>query len=237
MKKNFLTLIILLMLAISLTIPNTILAETNGTIDLDLNGSNVVSFKDSEEYFGNNTDYDSCISEYDVYVGVKNNKENNNYLSAFGLSDQTINAITDGEVEKQLLSIKKLSDDELFKRGYDNNDIVLLREYNGEPLEEAPYLRGVLGVIYTNMTVPTKTNDVMYVKLKWWWDTLPVIQLTDTIGATWWGNSGADLQLLTTYDAYPTKCTIYYDNGQVSYPNAYDIDKNHIIYNILNNQK
>lgn len=232
MKKNILTIITVLMLAVVLTIPSTVFAESNGKLYSSLNEDNVISFKDSDEYFGNNTEYDSYISEYDIYVGVKNNKDNNTYLSIFGLSDETVDAIVNGEVEEQLLSIKKLSNDELYKRGYDDNDIAVLRGYNGEPLEEVPSLRSVLGVIYTNMTVPTKTNDVMYVKLKWWWDTLPIVQLTDTIGASWWGNSGADLQLLTTYDAYPTKCTVYYNNGQVSYPQAADIDKNHITYQI-----
>lgn len=228
MKKNFLAIITVLMLVVTLSIPSTALAESNG----NLNGNNVTSFKDSDEYFGNDTEYDSYVSEYDIYVGIKNSKENNTYLSAFSISDETVKDILDGEVEEQLLSIKKLSNSELYKRGYDDNDIVLLRKYNGEPLEEAPYLRAVLGVIYTNITVPTKTNDVMYVRLKWWWDTLPLLRLTDTIGASWYGNNEADLQLLTTYDAYPTKCTVYYDNGTTANVKAADVDRNHIMYKI-----
>jgi|GEM_PF-999608 len=174
--------------------------------------SNSFAFADDENS-KLSTNYDTYTSEYDMYVTIKENADNRLYLNSMDVSDEVINKVLDGEVEEELLDRKSLPREELYNMGYKDSDIKILQSYNGEPIEKFAAASDLLGGVYTTMWVPTKTDDVMSIKLAWWWSKLPIFMLTDTIGATWWGNKGADLQLLTSYAAYPTKCVVDYRLG------------------------
>lgn len=188
-----------------------------------------------EESFGVGSAYDTHTSEYDLYVSIKNNKNNKNYLNKLGITNDVIDQVLNGSVEKELLHRKTLSDDVLSNYGYDDNDIRILKNYNGEQLESVPAAAALLGTIYTNLNVPTKTDDVVYVNLKWWWDIAPIIKMTDSIGATWWANTDANLQLLTDVSQFPSKCTVTYVNTSTSAQTlkriyAHDITSDGLIY-------
>ena len=42
-----------------------------------------------------------------------------------------------------------------------------------------------MACIYTNLSVPTRTDDVFNFSLKWWWDQMPAVGFTDSIGTSW----------------------------------------------------
>lgn len=217
MKKRIFSCILILMILIS---------------------SNSVAFADDKNS-ELSTNYDTYTSEYDMYVKIKENANNKVYLKSIGFEKKIIDEVLDGEVEKELLRRKSLPNEELHNMGYKDRDIKVLQSYNGEPIEKFAKASSIMGGMYTKMNVPTKTDDVMSIKLAWWWDKNPICMLTDTIGATWWGNKKADLQLLTSYAAYPTKCIVDYRIGGASGKivetkkiKAVNIGKDHIIYNI-----
>ncbi len=195
MKKRLISYILVLMILVS---------------------SSSIAFADDEN-LGLSTDYDTATSEYDMYVKIKENADNKLYLNSLDVSDEVINKVLNGEVEKELLHRKSLPRKELYDMGYSDNDIKTLQSYNGEPIEEFAGAARVLAVVYTTMWVPTKTDDVMSIKMAWWWNKLPTFYSIDTIGVTWWDDSGANLQRITDYpNDYPTKCVVDYRVGSAS---------------------
>ncbi|WP_346891072.1 hypothetical protein [Clostridium sp. UBA3887] len=195
MKKRLISYILVLMILVS---------------------SSSIAFADDKK-LGLSTDYDTATSEYDIYVKIKENADNKLYLNSMDVSDEVINKVLNGGVEKELLHRKSLPKEELYNMGYSDNDIKILQSYNGEPIEEFAGAARVSAVVYTLMNVPTKTDDVMSIKMAWWWNKLPLTTITDTIGVTWWDANGANLQAITDYPKnYPTKCVVDYRVGSAS---------------------
>lgn len=69
--KKFFSLIMVVI--ITLTMPTAASAvDTNEKYD----STDVKSYKDSPAYLGSNTEYDTAISEYDIYLDIKSHKNN-----------------------------------------------------------------------------------------------------------------------------------------------------------------
>ena len=77
------------------------------------------------------------------YVDARNTS--NEDLQNRGMSEDQIDLIKSDAIENELLEKAALSVDELSKLGYDNNQIAILKNYDGQAIEDAPELRGVFG--------------------------------------------------------------------------------------------
>lgn len=239
MKKKI--LILSFSLLMSLSFVTTALATPNGTSELNKSEQFDTNSLGQVQDYSSTTIPDTCTSEYDVYIDIKKelNEENTpkTYANFIQVSDETKEAIKNGAVEEALLERQKLSDEELYVIGYDDEDISLLRKYNGEPIEEATYLSLAMARIYTNLSVPTRTDDIFNFSLKWWWDQMPAIGFTDSIGTSWRTNDPNNTMILNGYKAYPTNCKLDFSNtitGAVTsvYQKAYDSGATYIRYQV-----
>lgn len=73
--------------------------------------------------------------------------------------------------------------------------------------------------------------------LKWWWDQMPAVGFTDSIGTSWRTNDPNHTILLNGYVSYPTNCRLDFSNiftGAVTsvYQKAYDSGANYIRYQV-----
>ncbi len=79
--------------------------------------------------------YSVTVNEYDVYVDARNTS--NEDLQNRGMSEDQIDLIKSDAIENELLEKAALSVDELSAMGYDNNQIAILKNYDGQAIEDA----------------------------------------------------------------------------------------------------
>ena len=85
--------------------------------------------------------YTVTINEYDVYVSTR--ATSNDELARNGANDGTVQIIKSNAIENKLTQLSQLPEEELSKIGYTKTQIQLLKNYNGERIEDNPQLRGI----------------------------------------------------------------------------------------------
>lgn len=111
------------------------------------------------------------ISEYDAYISIKNNDNARSQV------------LVEINLEQELLDRKNLSDEELKTNyGYNNEQITILRNYSGEPLENAPEVRSLLATLSLAVRNLGATSERANFSVYWVWSNVPVGLFTDMIG-------------------------------------------------------
>lgn len=142
--------------------------------------------------FKNEIQSGTVFSEYDYIVGVR--KLSKATLKSLDIPDTEIEKITSNEIENEILSRKKLSDDVLRNGyGYTDDEIAILRNYNGGRLEEHAELRGLTGTLTLGKpSVHKATSKEVKVAISWWWDHPPFFEAQDVVAVAWKGTYGAN---------------------------------------------
>lgn len=111
------------------------------------------------------------VNEYDAYVSMKND------------GNACSKRLIEINLEQELIDRKKLSDEELKANyGYDNEQISILRNYNGEPLESVPEVRSLLATLSLTVRNLGTTQERANFSVYWVWSNVPVVLFTDMIG-------------------------------------------------------
>lgn len=154
-------------------------------------------------------------NEYDMYVEMK---------------DDSGDAIIDGQkVEDILMQRASLPKDVLEDEyGYSDNQIQILKEYDGTPIEENPQLRGIFANVDGYLYLMEQSNDSVTVRFYWTWDGAPLLHgvaITDVVTCAWIGvdSSNGDHALrLVEEDSI---CEVdYYHNDDYIYREEVELD-------------
>jgi len=173
-----------------------------------------------EEYFASNVLEEYEISEYDIIVSVKAGT----YLEQerYHLSEDDIQFIKSGGVERELLCRASLSEDELkHKFFYSDDAICFLKTYSGSPVENTPELRAVLATLNATLTKNFCISDAASVNYTWEWSTYPIVMTNnDFASITWEGtyvNGLSNNMQLVIDSSYATVWYYYTDTTYQTY--------------------
>lgn len=139
------------------------------------------------------------ISEYDIIS--ENRTADEASLIAEGFSADEIAYFRSDAVENALLRRAAMSETELAATyGYTEEQIDVLKSYNGERIESSPQLKGVLGACSGKVTCPSASASRMKVRLTWEWTSAPVLNgnaVYDIVAVRWKGtdSSGSPLNI------------------------------------------
>jgi len=154
--------------------------------------------------------------EYDYYVSVRkmNFKE---ARSAYGISEQDYNQIL--HIEKNLAELKEKRITELKQRGMDDEQISVLRSYDGSKLENNPQLRSVLATLTATLTIVSSSSSAVKVKADWSWNSKPMItsaQYYETAAFRWKAYNSNNTQITASYSSSGSDCFVTYYDGSVA---------------------
>lgn len=220
MKNRGISLFLVLCLICSLVIPvSAAKPKSETTIDLNslcLEGVNIAeaiatgNFHDIPDYIeilGTKT-----INEYDIIVKAKTQSKDS--LLAEGISAQTIDYIANGQVENELFARSQMTDSELTQMGYSPDEISILRNYDGSPLEKNPQLRTVTSKFNVSIGKVASGNYYATALCSFYWTVKPVVVLagaSDYVSCSWVGtakdNKTCSMRHVTS------ACSIKYSDG------------------------
>lgn len=157
------------------------------------------------------------VFEYDSYLVLK--EKSDFQLLSQGYSFDEIQSIQDNVVEDELLARAQMSVEELEEYGYTQEQIAILQEYDGSPLEDSPQMRSVMsalgGTLYENEVSATTAG----MAFRWTWGSTPIASLpfvNDFVTCSWRGidayndNSWMRLSDATCYADYYQGSTYSY---------------------------
>lgn len=228
MKKRTLSMALALCLICSLVIPvSAAESKPEATIDPsfdyleDVNiaeaiaTGNLHDISDDVEILSVNT-----TNEYDTIVKIKTQSKDS--LLAKGISSQAIDAITNGQVEKELFARSQMTDSELTQMGYSAYEISILRNYDGSPLEKNPQLRAVSAEVIGTISKVASANYYATARFDFYWTAKPIVILAsakDYITCKWSGTSKNNIKCEMKYAT--GNCSITYSDGtKKTYPPA-----------------
>lgn len=160
---------------------------------------------------------EQTTNEYDMYVEMKDS------INGLNLHGQTIEEIL---LERASLPAESLADE----YGYSAEQISLLKEYDGSPIEDNPQLRGVFANMDGRLLLQNQDDDSVCVKFEWEWDGRPMLTgyaVTDVVTCAWIGvdsnNKAHALRLVED----ESKCKVYYysrEDFSYKYSDTVEID-------------
>lgn len=162
--------------------------------------------------------YSVTISEYDVYVETRTATPAQ--LARSGMKDETVELIKSNAIENELLHLSTLSEEELTNLGYNDEQIVLLQNYDGERIENNPQLRGIFADMSCNFYKSSASTSSLAVKVIWEWTNVPVfagVAINDIIGIRWQGTNTSGQPLNLALNSSGSSCKISYYSRSGSY--------------------
>ena len=128
---------------------------------------------------------DAGFNEYDYIVEMrsKSNKE----LTDMGFSEDEIKKLRSDSVEKELVARKELPDDVLTDvYCYTEEEIEILRNYDGGRLEDHPELRASAATVsFSSPEIIEKSTSQIRMQLTWNWSKKPADTFTDAVAIAW----------------------------------------------------
>lgn len=113
---------------------------------------------------------------------------------------------------EELLSRKTLSDNELQNYyGYTEQQISIIRTYNGGPLSDNPQLRGIFGTVNGKIDAEDSSSTSLTVSFTWEWEGEPLVMgFDETIGIRWQGTNTAGANMNLKFDEDDSSATVNY---------------------------
>ena len=151
------------------------------------------------------------INEYDEYN--KSRAMTNTDLYKIGYSKEYVEEVKSNYIENELLKRSKLSVQELKEKyGYDENQINIIKNYDGQAIEEQPQLR----VLFATMTVSiykyiADNTQVAFIA-SWDWSSMPFVNGKDLIAVRWQGTNSNGQSINLVLNKSKSYCNIYYYN-------------------------
>lgn len=155
--KKFVAVILTTTLAFSLGMPA--FAEEVNLSEEDLNESNATIV--------------TMTNEYDAILELKNMPVT--MMQENGYSEEEIEAIKSFSIEEALLERAQYSEEELRNWGYDDNQITLLKNYDGSPLEDNPQMRAAMATMSGQLSEVNSSSNKITAKFDWTWSNRPVL--------------------------------------------------------------
>lgn len=172
------------------------------------------------------TDDKVIVSEYEYITSIRAMSDSE--LEAAALSESEIQMIRSNVIEDEILARKQLSDAVLMEKyGYTYEDISILREYDGERLENNAELAAITGTLTISRPIVTiVTTTTIGVRVMWSWDHCPLMCATDVFAIYWepsFGSQSGNMRIIipnsshtVTYNFYNTYFNRNWNITQVS---------------------
>lgn len=155
--------------------------------------------------------YTVTINEYDVYVATRTASASD--LAKAGISTRHADLIKSNAIENELLELSALSADELKSLGYTKEQILLLHNYTGERIENAPELRGVFADMTATFSKVSASTTALTVKVEWNWSNAPALAgnaIVDMVAMRWQGTNTAGAPINVAFNSAGSSCSIKY---------------------------
>lgn len=155
--------------------------------------------------------YSVTVNEYDVYVEVRNTS--NEDLQDRGMTEAQIALIKSNAIEDELMDKAALSVAELHEIGYDNDQIAILKNYNGQSLESTPELRGVFADMTAKFYKSSASTSSLKVRVFWEWSNAPALAgdaITDLIVMRWQGTNTAGQPINVAFNSSKSSASMNY---------------------------
>jgi hypothetical protein len=153
------------------------------------------------------------LSEYDYYVSIRKMKCSK-AESIYGMCISDYERICN--IEQEIKKLSELNDDELQSRGLSDNQILILREYDGSRLENNPQLRTVLATLSVTLSVVSSSSTAASVKANWSWNSKPLmisIDYYETVAFRWKAYNSSGAQVAAYYNSSNSYCYVTYYEG------------------------
>lgn len=158
-----------------------------------------------------NSSYSFTINEYDVYVATRTATATD--LARSGISSRQASLIKSDAIENELLSLSKLSTEELTSLGYSSSQISTLQNYNGERIENAPELRGIFADMTASFSKVSASTTSLAVKVTWNWTNAPVLAgdaIVDMVAMRWQGTNTGGAPINVAFNTAGSSCSVKY---------------------------
>ena len=97
--------------------------------------------------------------------------------------------------------------------GYDNNQIAILKNYDGRAIESAPELRGIFANMTAKFYKSSASTTSLKVRVFWEWSNAPVLAgdaITDLIAIRWQGTNTAGQPINIAFNSSGSSANINY---------------------------
>lgn len=169
----------------------------------------------AEEYKKSASSYSITINEYDIYVAVR--KASDEELAQNGISKEQAELIKSNLIENELSRLSALSFDELYQLGYNEFQINIIQNYNGERIEENAELRGIFADMTASFSCVSASTSSLCVKVDWEWTNVPALAgsaIEDMVAIRWQGTNYAGQSINLSLNSSGSSCTAkYYSRG------------------------
>ena len=159
-----------------------------------------------ESEFDDSTLMDTIsINEYDLYEESK--------------PDDSISEHSIGAAESALLARAQLPEKTLIGYGYSDEEISILKAYDGSPITENPELRGLFADLTVRLYRRAYSNHGVTVRFFWDWEKAPVLHsfvTVDNISCGWVGVDSKNKPHPLRFEGKNSVCEVEYYDGDKS---------------------
>lgn len=156
------------------------------------------------------------VNEYDILCAESSSSPNG------------MNIISDSEsIENTLLERAQMPIETLYAYGYDDNEIEILKEYDGSPIEENPQLRAIMATMSCEIYRTSYDDSGASVRFEWDWDSAPLFsgsEIYDCVGCAWIGVDSTNGFHALRFQDKDSECMIYYYDTSYDHYTVVDID-------------
>lgn len=163
MKKKLISLLLVLALVVGIC-PTAFAAETEAA---------------STDTVAETTQY----SEFEVYQEVISHSDKE--LMELGYSQSEIDEVRNFSFEDAFLERAKLNCEQLRGLGYTDEQIRILKEYNGEPITSTSEILRAAAQCTGKLTLISASTSIVYYGYSWEWSVMPLPNYVDTAAVAW----------------------------------------------------
>lgn len=150
------------------------------------------------------------INEYDEIVKIRNSS--NSELKKEGYSDEDIKTMRSNKMEQTYIEYSELPKEELaLLYDLDDEQIKILKSYNGDPIEDSPQLRAVAAKVSCTVVAMSTSKSAMTVQFQWSWSGLQSKTFTDIIGVRYIGTNTSGSPINLSYNRKSGFCRVKYN--------------------------
>lgn len=153
----------------------------------------------------------SSSSEYDLLVSLSQEEESA-LLNTYDIEAKSIEQVI---LERAMLSVEELT-----ARGYNPDQIAILKEYDGSPIENNPQLKKVLGELQGELDIVSANRTSAVAKFNWKWINQPLLSgsaVKDIVACAWRGTDNSNQECTMTFNEGKSHCNITYRTNMNTY--------------------
>lgn len=163
--------------------------------------------------------YSVTVNEYDVYVAAR--KSSKEELMRNGMTEEKVHLVKSNAIEEEITRLSELSFEELSSLGYNNDQIAIIHNYDGESIETNSNLRGIFADMTMSFHPVAASRTSLTLRVDWSWTDNPMLageSIKDMVAIRWDGTGTASEPLNLALNQSGSSCVVgYYSRGSNIY--------------------